>query len=86
MSLTTNDVRVLRLLSEHGPHTKFEIAAALCHGLGAEPALRRLQPLLDRQMIGRDQAPEGPADLYDATAEGMRALRAADRAAYGRFT
>lgn len=81
--ITTNDVRVLRLLSEHGPLTRDEIAAELRHGLGAPPALRRLEPLLDRDLIAASGTIARP--LLDATAEGIRALRAADRASWGRW-
>jgi predicted transcriptional regulator len=79
VTLTTNDVRVLRLLIDNGPLTRSEIAGALRYGLGAEPALRRLARL------HRDGLVEVRDDTaYDVTGAGVRALRAADLIAYGR--
>lgn len=72
--LTTNDVRVLRVLVEHGAHTRDELARELRHGFGSEAALRRLQPLRDRWMVCQPGV-----GLFDVTGEGRRALAAADR-------
>jgi DNA-binding Lrp family transcriptional regulator len=85
--LTTNDVRVLRLLIERGPLTASEISSMCRYGFGASSALRRLPKLVARGMVRPlggffEGAPMPP---YDATVEGVRALRAADVAAYGRF-
>lgn len=80
--LTTNDVRVLRLLVEHGPHTRHEIGAQLRYGLGAAPALRRIRPLLERGLIAASGATAWTT--LTVTPAGARALQAADRAAYGR--
>lgn len=85
--LTTNDVRVLRLLSELGPRTRREIADGLRSGFGSAPALRRVAKLIDREYatqlggfyLGQKDPP------VNITVHGVRALRAADQAAYGRL-
>jgi hypothetical protein len=80
--LTTNDVRVLRLLLEHGPLTEHEIGSELRYGLGAEPALRRLPRLGDRALVRSTLCRRGR--VFDTTIDGVRALGSCDRAAYGR--
>lgn len=84
--LTTNDVRVLRLLIERGPHTEMEIRQS-CRGRGAVAAGRRLARLLDRGLVAVEDPSNyhGPAGIYDVTGEGARQLRRADEAAYGRW-
>lgn len=77
--LTTNDVRVLRLLLERGGHTSHEILRTFARtGAGGEVAVRRLPSLRNRALV------EGHP-LIDVTGEGARQLRRADEAAYGRF-
>lgn len=85
--LTTNDVRVLRLLVERGPHTEMEIRDSLRSGLGAAAAGRRLPKLRDRGLVVVEDPSNyhGPKGIYDVTGEGVRQLRRADEAAYGRL-
>ena len=72
-----------RLLVEVGPHTRAEMAATLGRGrAGAEPALRRLRSLIERQLVRYTPAVDQPLDV---TGEGARQLRRADQAAYGRW-
>lgn len=75
--LTTNDVRVLRVLLEAGPMAPAELERALSRQLmGSEPAMRRVARLRERRLLS------GVRRL-DVTGDGAHALRAADRAAYG---
>lgn len=79
--LTTNDVRVLRLLVERGEHSRDEIEAALERTVaGAAPAVRRLPTLWARGLV--EHLTGGAIDI---TGEGARQLRRADEAAYGRW-
>jgi hypothetical protein len=86
-ALTTNDVRVLRLLADRGPHTRDEIGRALRFGLGAESALRRLPGLMRRGLVGVVSGfyPGSEHWVLDVTGEGARQLRRCDEAAYGRW-
>lgn len=90
-ALTTNDVRVLRHLYEHGATTVANLVSTFRRTrAGAEVAVLRFDPLEARGYMEMrpgvdDGRPPGPPKLIDITADGARALRDTDRAAYGRW-
>lgn len=78
-ALTTNDVRVLRALVD-GSLTDHELRCALARqSSGPVAGMRRLPGLLLRGYVVRNRG------RLDVSVDGVRALRAADHAAYGWF-